>query len=192
MSVLDVLTFPDPRLRKVSQPVKAVEEENLSFAKNLVDTMYVEKGIGLSAPQVNRLERIICLDTRPRSKEGRYEIAEMTELEQKLEFPLVLFNPEVVKHEGTTSYDEGCLSVPGFYETVKRYDKVTVEALGMDGKKLSFEVDGLTSICIQHEIDHLDGKLFIDRLSLIKSNKIKNKIKKFGYPDKDSEEESES
>ena len=195
MSVLEVLTFPDPRLRKVSQPLKEVTAKSVRFAKDLVDTMYVEKGIGLSAPQVNRLERIICVDTRPRDKEGRYEITEMTELEQNLsealKFPLVLFNPVVIGHEGSTSYDEGCLSVPGFYETVKRYDKISVEALSLAGDSITFEIDGLTSICIQHEIDHLDGKLFIDRLSLIKSNKIKNKIKKFGYPSKDSDEDDD-
>lgn len=189
MSVLEVLTFPDPRLRKVSKSVETVDEEKKTFANNLVDTMYAEKGIGLSAPQVNRLERIICLDTRPKGEEGRYEISEMTELEQKLSFPLILFNPEVVKHEGLTSYDEGCLSVPGFYETVKRYEKISVKALDINGENINFEVDGLSSICIQHEIDHLDGKLFIDRLSLIKSNKIKNKIKKFGYPSKDDDKE---
>jgi peptide deformylase len=192
MSVLEVLTFPDPRLRKLSEPVKAVDEELVAFSKDLLDTMYEERGIGLSAPQVNRLLRVITVDTRPTDKEGRYEAHEMTELEQKLTYPLVLFNPEIIEKEGETTFDEGCLSVPGYYETVKRFEKIQVKALNRDNEEVAFEVDGLTSICIQHEIDHLDGKLFIDRLSLIKSNRIKSKIKKFGYPSKDQDSDEGS
>jgi peptide deformylase len=107
----------------------------------------------------------------------------MTELEQKIEQPLVLFNPEIVSKKGKTTYDEGCLSVPSYYETVERFDEIEVKALDIDGKPIRFTTDGLLAICIQHEIDHLDGKLFIDRLSPIKSARIKSKIKKFGYPD---------
>lgn len=192
MAILDVLTFPDPRLRKLSLPVEGVDEKMVSFSDDLLETMYAEKGIGLSAPQVNKLLRVITVDTRPKDKEGRYENAEMTELEQKLSFPLVLFNPVVIEKEGETTFDEGCLSVPGYYETVKRYDKVKVKALNVSGEEVVFDTDGLTAICIQHEIDHLDGKLFIDRLSLIKANRIKAKIKKFGYPTKADEGESSS
>jgi len=192
MSVLEVLTFPDPRLRKLSLPVDSVNDEMVGFSKDLLDTMYAEKGIGLSAPQVNKLLRVITVDTRPKDKEGRYENQEMTELEQKLEFPLVLFNPEVIEKEGDTTFDEGCLSVPGYYETVKRFNWIKVKALDVNGSEVIFDTDGLTSICIQHEIDHLDGKLFIDRLSLIKSNRIKSKIKKFGYPSKDDDSKEES
>ena len=188
MAILDVLTFPDPRLRKLSLPIESVDEELLKFSRDLLDTMYEERGIGLSAPQVNRLQRVITVDTRPADKEGRYEATEMTELEQELSYPLVLFNPEVIEKEGETTFDEGCLSVPGYYETVKRFEKIKVKALNQEGEVITFNIDGLTSICIQHEIDHLDGKLFIDRLSIIKSNRIKSKIKKFGYPSKDDEE----
>ncbi len=107
----------------------------------------------------------------------------MTELEQKVAQPLILFNPEIVAKNGKTTYDEGCLSVPTYFETVTRFDTIEVKALDIDGKEIRFTTDGLLAICIQHEIDHLDGKLFIDRLSPIKSARIKSKIKKFGYPD---------
>src|SRR5690606_13277447 len=97
--------------------------------------------------------------------------------------------PEIIEKKGSTTYDEGCLSVPTYFETVERFDWIKVRALDKDGKSFEFETDGLLSICIQHEIDHLDGKLFIDRLSPIKANRIKSKIKKFGYPDPDVEDE---
>ena len=188
MAILEVLTFPDPRLRKRSLPVESVDDELIQFSKDLLGTMYEERGIGLSAPQVNRLQRVITVDIRSTDKEGRYKAKEMTELEQKLFYPLVLFNPEVLEKEGETTFDEGCLSLPGYYETVKRFEKIKVKSLNQENKEVIFDVDGLTSICIQHEIDHLDGKLFIDRLSLIKSNRIKSKIKKFGYPSKNDDE----
>ncbi len=185
---LEILKFPDPRLRQVSKPIEAVNDELKKFASDMMETMRSENGIGLAAPQVNSLIRLILVDARPQEK-GRYKPEEMTELEQKIEQPLFLFNPVVTKKEGEITYDEGCLSLPGYFETVKRFEYIEVEALGLDGKKFELKVDGLTSICIQHEIDHLDGKLFIDRLSLLKSNKIKNKIKKYGYPSKDDNEE---
>jgi len=188
MAILEVLTFPDPRLRKRSLPVESVDDELIQFSKDLLGTMYEERGIGLSAPQVNRLQRVITVDIRSTDKEGRYKAKEMTELEQKLFYPLVLFNPEVLEKEGEITFDEGCLSLPGYYETVKRFEKIKVKSLNQENKEVIFDVDGLTSICIQHEIDHLDGKLFIDRLSLIKSNRIKSKIKKFGYPSKNDDE----
>jgi peptide deformylase len=184
MAILDVLTFPNPRLRKLSLPVESVTPELKKFSEDMLETMRDQRGIGLAAPQVGNLARIIIVDTRPQ-KEGRYTPDEMTDLEQKLEQPLILFNPVVTDQVGETTYDEGCLSVPGFFETVKRFETIDVEALNAEGEKLSFKVDGLTSICIQHEIDHLDGKLFIDRLSLIRANKLKNQIKKYGYPTKE-------
>jgi len=184
MAILEVLTFPNPRLRKLSLPVEKITPELKKFSEDMLETMQDYKGIGLAAPQVGNLVRLIIVDTRPQ-KDGRYKLEEMTELEQKLEHPLVLFNPVVVDKVGETTFDEGCLSVPGYFETVKRFETIDVEALDADGEKLSFKMDGLTSICIQHEIDHLDGKLFIDRLSLIRSNKLKSKIKKNGYPTKE-------
>lgn len=182
MAILEILKFPDPRLRKKGVKVKEVTPELQQFAKDMLETMYASKGIGLAAAQVDKQIRLIVLDTRPKEG-GRYKPEEMTELEQKVEQPLVLFNPEIVAKQGKTTYDEGCLSVPTYFETVTRYDVIEVSALGLDGKPLKFTADGLLAICIQHEIDHLDGKLFIDRLSPIKSARIKSKIKKFGYPD---------
>lgn len=188
MSILEILKFPDSRLRKISLSVEAVTPELKKFAEDMMETMKDERGVGLAAPQVNNLIRLILVDTRPQ-KEGRYTPEAMTELEQKFPQPLTLFNPVITKQEGETVYDEGCLSVPGYYETVKRFEYIEVEALDIEGNKIDLKVDGLTSICIQHEIDHLDGKLFIDRLSLLKSNKLKSKIKKHGYPSKEEREE---
>jgi peptide deformylase len=148
----------------------------------MLETMYSFKGIGLAAIQVDKQIRLLVTDTRPR-EEGRYKLEDMTELERAVPQPLVIFNPEIISKKGKTTYDEGCLSVPTYYETVERADIIEVKGLDIDGKPLHFTTDGLLAICIQHEIDHLDGKLFIDRLSPIKSARIKSKIKKFGYPD---------
>lgn len=182
MAILEILKFPDPRLRKKCDRVESVTPELKQFAADMLETMYASKGIGLAAAQVDRQIRLIVLDTRPREN-GRYKPEEMTDLERAVEMPLALFNPEVIKKEGKTTYDEGCLSVPTYFETVERADVIEVVGLDVNGKKIQFTVDGLLAICIQHEIDHLDGKLFIDRLSPIKSARIKSKIKKYGYPD---------
>lgn len=182
MAILEVLKFPDPRLRKKGVAVKSVTPELKKFAEDMLETMYSFKGIGLAAIQVDKQIRLLVTDTRPR-EEGRYKPEEMTEMEQQVPQPLVLFNPEIVSKKGKTTYDEGCLSVPTYYETVERFDVIEVKALDINGKEIHFTTDGLLAICIQHEIDHLDGKLFIDRLSPIKSARIKSKIKKFGYPD---------
>lgn len=182
MAVLEILKFPDPRLRKKCAPVKEVTADLKKFAEDMLETMYSFKGIGLAAAQVDRQIRLLVADTRPREN-GRYKLEDMSELEREVPQPLVLFNPEIVRKEGKTTYDEGCLSVPTYYETVERFNQIEVKALGIDGKPIHFTTDGLLAICIQHEIDHLDGKLFIDRLSPIKSMRIKSKIKKFGYPD---------
>jgi peptide deformylase len=181
MAILEILKFPDPRLRQKCKPVPAVTPELQQLAKDMLETMYSFKGIGLAAAQVNRQVRLLVADTRPK-EDGRYKIEELTELEQAVAQPLILFNPEIVGKEGKTTYDEGCLSVPTYYETVERFNLIEVKALDIDGKEIRFRTDGLIAICIQHEIDHLDGKLFIDRLSPIKSARLKAKIKKFGYP----------
>lgn len=181
-TILEILKYPDPRLRKKADPVTSVTPELVQLAKDMLETMYQSRGIGLAAPQVGQSVRLLVTDTRPREG-GRYEVEDMTELEKAVEQPFVIFNPVITKKEGRTTFDEGCLSVPGYYETVERYDYIEVEGLNLQGEKFVTKVDGLLAICIQHEIDHLDGKLFIDRLSTIKSNRIKSKIKKFGYPD---------
>ena len=182
MAILEVLKFPDPRLRHKGKAIAKMTPELKQLAEDMLETMYSFKGIGLAATQVAREVRLLVADTRPREN-GRYKPEEMTELEKAITQPLVLFNPEIVKKEGKTTYDEGCLSVPTYFETVERFDYIEVKALDINGLPLLLKADGLLSICIQHEIDHLDGKLFIDRLSPIKSARIKSKIKKYGYPD---------
>lgn len=188
--ILEILRFPDPRLRRKCKEVKAVTAEFQKLADDMLDTMYESKGIGLAAAQVNQLIRLIVLDTRPREG-GRYKPEEQTELEKKVDQPLVMFNPQIIKAEGKNTFDEGCLSVPGYFETVNRKNLIHVKYLDFNNKERVLETDGLLAICIQHEIDHLDGKLFIDRLSPVKSLRIKSKIKKNGYDDKKSDGEGE-
>jgi peptide deformylase len=190
MALLEILKFPDPRLRKKCKPVSEVTEELQVFAQDMLETMYHSRGIGLAAAQVDRQVRFLVTDTRPREG-GRYKPEDQTELEALVPQPLFLFNPVITKKRGRTTFDEGCLSVPTYFETVERADYIELEALGLDGKKFQLKTDGLLAICIQHEIDHLDGKLFIDRLSPIKSARIKSKIKKFGYPDPGSTHDDE-
>lgn len=187
MAKLEVLKFPDPRLREVCAPVDGVTPQLQKLAEDMLETMYSEHGIGLAAAQVGQRVRLLVMDTRPKkgsaSDEERYELVELSDLEQKVAQPLVIFNPEILEKHGKTTYQEGCLSVPTYYETVERFERIKVRGLNKDGQKIEFELDGLMSICMQHEIDHLDGKLFVDRLSLIKANRIKNRIRKLGYPE---------
>jgi len=193
--VLEILKFPDPRLREVSKSVEKVTEKHTQLAQDMIETMYAAKGIGLAAPQVGELIRMLVIDTRPRDKEGRrYNYEEMTDLEKAIPQPLVLINPVIVKGEGKTTFDEGCLSLPGYFETVERFAYVELKALNEKGEEILVKSDGLLAICMQHEMDHLEGTLFIDHLSFIKGNKIKNQIKKHGYPVKKEEdvEEEES
>ncbi len=190
MAKLEVLKFPDPRLRKKGQKIERVTPELKKLAEDMLETMYAFNGIGLAAVQVGQLVRLIVLDTRP-SENGRYKPEELTELEQAIEQPLIIFNPEITKKQGKTTYDEGCLSVPTYYETVERADIIELKGLNIKGEEFTLRTDGLLAICLQHEIDHLDGKLFIDRLSPIKSTRIKSKIKKFGYPELEEQEEKE-
>lgn len=192
MSILKILTFPDPRLREVAKPVEKFGPDLKKLAEDMLETMYDANGIGLAAPQIGELVRMLVIDTRPRDEKGRrYKQDEMSEMESAVTQPLVLINPEIVKGEGKTTFDEGCLSVPGYYETVERFNVVEVKAYDVDGKEFTLKTDGLLAICIQHEMDHLEGTLFIDHLSFIKSNKIKNQIKKHGYPPRQKEEAGE-
>lgn len=188
MALLEVLKFPDQRLREVSKPVTEVTDAHRKLVEDMLETMYAENGIGLAAPQVAQLIRLVVIDTRPRDTGGRYEENDQTELEAKIQQPLILFNPEIVSGKGKTIFNEGCLSVPSFYEEVERFEKVRVRALGKNGQQLDFETDGVLAVCIQHEMDHLEGKLFIDRISFSKSSAIKDKIKKVGYPEKKKRE----
>lgn len=191
MAILEILKFPDPRLRIVSKPVQKVTPELQKLADEMLETMYDANGIGLAAPQVNQQIELLVIDTRPKNPDSRHEGKELSVLESAVQQPIIIFNPKVTKGEGKTSYDEGCLSVPSFYETVERYNYVEVTGLGRDGKEFTIKTDGLLAICLQHEMDHLAGKLFIDRISFVKSSRIKNKIKKHGYPTRDEEESEE-
>jgi peptide deformylase len=190
MAKLEVLKFPDPRLREIAKPVKTVTDTHRKLVNDMFETMYGENGIGLAAPQVGELIRLLVIDIRPREN-GRYKLDDMTDLEKAVKYPIAIFNPEITKKTGKTTYDEGCLSVPTFFETVERAQYIEVEGLDADGKKLVIKTDGLLAICMQHEMDHLEGKLFIDHLSLVKSNKIKNQIKKHGYPAKKKAEDED-
>lgn len=191
MAILEVLKYPDPRLRELSKPVEKFTPELKKLAEDMMETMYDENGIGLAAPQVGELIRMLVIDTRPRDTKGRYEKNEMTELESKIPQPLVIINPEIVKGEGKTTFQEGCLSVPSFFEDVERHKVIELKYQDLDGKTHVIKVDGLLAIVVQHEMDHLEGTLFIDHLSFVKSNKIKNQIKKHGYPERQKDEETE-
>ncbi len=161
MAILEILRFPDPRLRKRAEPVEAVDAEVRRIVDDMFETMYAAPGIGLAATQVNIQRQIIVID-----------------LSQDRDQPLCLINPEIVSGSGEEEMEEGCLSVPGYYETVRRAERVTVRALGRDGKAFELEADGLLAVCIQHEMDHLDGKLFVDYLSPLKRQRIKKKLEK--------------
>ena len=190
MARLKILTFPDSRLKEVSEKVEKFGAEMEILANDMLETMYDAHGIGLAAPQVGQLKRFLVIDIRPKDDEGkRYKYDEMTDLEKKVDYPLFIANPRIVKGEGKQTFDEGCLSVPGFYETVERYNYIELEYEDVSGKTHTIKTDGLLAVCLQHEMDHLDGKLFIDRISFVKSNKIKSQIKKHGYPTPEELEE---
>ena len=162
MAVLPILEFPDPRLRTVAKPIGEVNDGVRELADNLLETMYEASGIGLAATQVNIHRRILVMDV----SEGRDE-------------PRVFINPEVsILYETLGGYDEGCLSGPGFYEEVQRPRRVRVRALDLDGQPFEEELEGLAAVCLQHEIDHLDGKLFVDYISPLKRQRIRSKLEK--------------
>ena len=161
MAILDILHFPDARLRNTAKPVEQVDDSVRKLIDDMLETMYEAPGIGLAAIQVNRPQRVIVVD-----------------ISEERSQPLALVNPEILEKHGEEKKDEGCLSVPGIYETVQRAERVRVRALDRDGKSLEMDVDGLLAVCIQHEIDHLDGKLFVDYLSSLKRQRIRKKLEK--------------
>jgi peptide deformylase len=161
MTVRTVLTFPDERLRTVATSVEDVNEEIQTLVDDMFDTMKDEKGIGLAASQIDVHKRVVVMDVSEEQDE-----------------PRVFINPEIIKEEGSTISEEGCLSVPNNYAKVERSEKVTVTALDRDGKPFELEAEGLLAICIQHELDHLKGKLLVDYLSPLKRNRIKTKLEK--------------
>ena len=161
MSVLQVLTFPDERLRTVAKPVAEVTPEIQTFVDDMIETMYDEEGIGLAATQVDFHQRIVVID-----------------VSEERDAPMVLINPEIIEKRGEDGIEEGCLSVPGARGLVPRAAEVTVKALNRDGEEYTFEADDLLAVCVQHELDHLDGKLFVDYLSPLKRQRIKQKLEK--------------
>ena len=161
MAKLHILTFPDARLRRCAEPVDQVDGAIRQLVDDMLETMYAAPGIGLAAIQVNVAKRVVVIDTS-----------------EEKDQPLCLINPEVVSHSGEEQMDEGCLSVPGFYETVTRAERVTVRALDRDGQPFELDTDGLLAVCIQHEIDHLDGRLFVDHISSLKRQRIRKKLEK--------------
>lgn len=162
MALLPILCFPDPKLHKVARPVGAVDARIKSLIADMLETMYEAKGIGLAATQVDAHERLIVID-----------------ISEERDEPLVLINPEVVWTSAETHLnEEGCLSVPGVYDGVTRFDTIKVNALDGDGKTRLIEADGLLAVCIQHEMDHLTGKVFVEYLSPMKRDRIKKKMLK--------------
>ena len=162
MAVLDILEFPDPRLRTVATLVESVDEGMRALVEDMLETMYDASGIGLAATQVNVHKRLLVMD-----------------VSEERDQPMVFINPSVeVLDPELGSYDEGCLSVPGFYEEVNRPRQIRVTALDRNGESFTEELEGLAAICLQHEIDHLDGKLFVDYISPLKRQRIRRKLEK--------------
>lgn len=161
MAVLKILEYPDPRLRIQATPVPAVTEEIRQLAADMLETMYAAPGVGLAATQVDRHLRLIVLD-----------------VSETRDQPQVLINPEILSREGAETGDEGCLSVPGVTEEVERAARIRVRALDRAGTTVEFETEGLLAVCIQHELDHLQGRLFVDYLSELKRQRLKKRVAK--------------
>ncbi len=161
MAILDILHYPDPRLRNRAKPVQEVDDGLRTLVDDLFETMYQAPGIGLAATQVNVDKRLLVIDVSEDKNE-----------------PLCFINPEIIEKSGEEKMDEGCLSVPGVFEPVTRAERITVRALSREGEPFELTSDGLLAVCIQHEIDHLDGKLFVDYLSSLKRQRIRKKLEK--------------
>ena len=159
MAILDVVTYPDPRLTRIAEPVKIIDNKIKKLVDDMAETMYEALGVGLAATQVGELKRVMVIDVSEEKNQLR-----------------VFINPEIIKKEGTAINEEGCLSVPGFYDKVERAETVMVTALDRDGQRFTINASGLLAVCIQHEIDHLDGHVFVEYLSPLKANRIKNKL----------------
>ena len=159
MALLDILEFPDERLRKQAKPVPVVDDSIRRLVDDMFETMYEAPGVGLAATQVNVHKRIIVID-----------------VSEEKDQPLCLINPEILSRDGVEEREEGCLSVPGVFEKVRRAESIRVRALGREGEPFELEAEGLLAVCIQHEIDHLDGKLFVDYLSPLKRQRIRKKL----------------
>ncbi len=189
MAVLNVLKFPDLRLRQKGKTVEKITPDLRQLAEDMLETMASKNGVGLAAIQVAQPVRLLVADTRSElSEEGeaeaRYSTASLKkDLVAHVKQPLILFNPEIVKKEGAVAFSEGCLSFPSYFAEVKRAEIVEVKAINEKGEDIYIRTDGLLSICLQHEIDHLRGRLFIDHLSPIKARRLREEIEKNGYPE---------
>jgi len=161
MAIRDILHYPDPRLRNRAAPVGCVDDAIRELLDDMLETMYAAPGIGLAAIQVNVPKRVVTID-----------------LSEHGDQPLCLVNPEILERAGSVETEEGCLSVPGIYESVERAEWIRARALDRDGKAFEFEAEGMLAVCVQHEIDHLDGKLFVDHLSQLKRQRIRKKANK--------------
>ena len=161
LSILTILEFPDERLRKKAAVVKTVDDKIKKLIDDMLETMYESKGVGLAATQVDVHQRIIVIDVSEEKND-----------------PLFLINPEILEKDGIKESEEGCLSVPGFYEKVNRAEHIIVRALNRDGQSFEFEARDLLAVCVQHEMDHLNGKLFVDYISSLKRQRIKKKLEK--------------
>lgn len=161
MSILTILEFPDERLRKKAAVVKTVDDKIKKLADDMLETMYQSHGVGLAATQVDVHQRVIVID-----------------ISEEKDGPLFLINPEVIEKDGIKESEEGCLSVPGFFEKVKRAEHIRVKALNREGEPFEFEARDLLAVCVQHEMDHLNGKLFVDYISALKRQRIKKKLEK--------------
>ena len=161
MALLEVLHFPDSRLRKKAVPVESIDDNCRSLAKDMLETMYHNQGIGLAATQVNIQKRLVVIDLSTEKNEA-----------------MCLINPEILSSEGTEESQEGCLSVPEYFEMVTRAEKISYRYMDVNGEVIENQTEGLLAICIQHEIDHLDGKLFIDYLSPMKRQRLRKKLEK--------------
>ena len=161
MSTLEILHFPDPRLRQIAEEITVFDQELVTLAHKMLEAMYQSKGIGLAAIQVNIKKRLIVID--------------VSETRDK---PLFLINPEIYEKNSKIESEEGCLSVPGFYDKVERYNNIKYKSSDFEGNIKAYQAEGLLAVCIQHEIDHLNGKLFVDYLSDLKRDRIAKKIQK--------------
>lgn len=161
MAVLDILVYPDERLRIVAKPVEVVDESIRRLVKDMFETMYDANGIGLAATQVDVHKQVIVMDISEDRKE-----------------PRVFINPKIVERDGEQIYDEGCLSVPEFYAPVKRAESIVLSAMDEEGEIFELEADGLLAVCIQHEMDHLAGKVFVDYLSRLKQDRVRKRLVK--------------
>jgi peptide deformylase len=161
MAILHILRYPDSRLKKIASPVKAVGDRTRKLVRDLAETMYDAPGVGLAATQVDVHKQVIVID--------------VSATKDQL---LVLINPEILERAGISTFEEGCLSVPDVYERVERAERVRVRALGVDGEPFEFEADGLLAVCIQHEMDHLLGKVFVEYLSRLKQTRIRTRFLK--------------